>query len=109
MYFRPAFIVCGTILALMMTGSAMSDDILTKSDWQYLKSNGYTDKSYGLVVTTPEECRYLHTLVNDPKTGGKKKLDAITEFVFKMSFDKTITAGKGQSSSDSTPHGPCKN
>jgi hypothetical protein len=38
MYFRPASIVCGTMLVLMAVVPVMSDDILTKSDWQYLKS-----------------------------------------------------------------------
>jgi hypothetical protein len=103
MYFRPTSTVCGTMLVLMAVVPVMSDDILTKSDWQYLKSKGYTEESYGLVVTTAEECRYLHKLINDPKTSGKKKDDAITVFVFKMSFDKTITPGK------LSALGPCKN
>jgi len=81
--------------------------ILTKADWQYLKSNGFKEDSHGLVVTTAKECMYLHTLINDPNTSSKKKLDAVNEYLFKMSFDKTISAAQGQSSPPS--RGPCNN
>ena len=104
MYFRSASIVCGTMLVLMAVVPVMSDDILTKSDWQYLKSKGYTEESWGLLTTTAEECRYLHKLINDPKTSGKNKFDAITKFVFTFSMDKTITPGFKPSAL-----GPCTN
>jgi hypothetical protein len=98
----------GVVVAFLFNAtSVLSAEVLTEADWQYLKSNGYTEESHALVTTTPEQCMYLHTLINDPNTSGKIKLDAVNGQLFKWSFDRTISAAQSQPLSPE--RGPCKN
>jgi hypothetical protein len=95
----------GVAVAFLTTATGvLGAEILTQADWQYLKSNGYKEDSYTLVITTPEQCTRLHTLINDPNMSAEKKLDAVNDYLFKSGLESGLDRTPSH-----TQRGPCNN
>jgi hypothetical protein len=66
-------------------------DALTDSDFQYLKADGWAKDNYIVrCKLTGARRPALHALINDPKTAGKKKSDAVDDFLESVGFDEVF-------------------
>jgi hypothetical protein len=78
-----AGIFSAVVLAALLTGTAgvSAAEPLTASDWQYLKTIGYDEHSYGLERATKGQRKRLHKIINNRRLSEARKGDMIGAFL----------------------------
>lgn len=73
--------LCTAFLVSSLGTAAFASDALTQADYQYLGTLGWARDNAALKQATDPQRAMLHRLINDPNMSGKKKEDAVSDYL----------------------------